>query len=1255
MSDMDPLYESMKGSAEDMSKAAVEMRTMMTADQNTDVNIKGYGAKPSFSKQIVEAARNTDGGFLLRESNVSLGGALQSWVGLYGFTKGDSVGEDGVTTTANPNYAATDFIPVEKGDCFLIHTPSFSQPNIRLAALYDSNKTFIGFMGKSGVHDIQSATGAYTDRIDFKTSQLFIHPLRIPQKGYVRFQQTWNIYADTATCFGMFSIRKVAWDTFKDFIFLSDNAPDIDELAPYLFSPVADKESIRVAAVAQTIGAPLAFAVDANLYLTQRVAVTAGQFIHFIGASWGNYEQLIFTDAAGNFLGKARINDDVGNAIYTTGHTQHAGFNLKSPFTGFVAAQVSVQASFVSLAVTNERIKIGFKYAEDRMQIGRLTSANWYGDTSPETRGVYLAGQEWINAVQHFRTIPSSALRAQSNNKSIALKAITLRRGEVLVFKIPKGQSPFLGFANPVHSMSVTQGATAERPTAYLISPSTIPMVELQNLLNNTLYRRQSWWDPSLPAEAHYCNEDADSRVYLHAVEGQEYEVRVFATRDAYREYRDKVVLPSLTFAPGTINAATWILRNNQVCTNPFIVFEDEYASVPKIGTWWEGPALGTNAFDPGKSLFSYGSMQRVIPGFADKAAYDKPKNTVGFIQHTGFYTKSGRVAASAKPFAEVDSSYVNSANVTVNVTKYELPNTDASNVLRAYPPRVFRRSALLANELPGTRMNYYITHIGGGEGAPLRISPGVSLDTTCVIVPVFKGKQYKFSHSIWWNKSAYAYFFDTDTGLLTHVDSVDSSGAPADEFTYQGVEHYFTAPANGYFVFNAIDGSAASGESNVAKGNNNYQVGYTDLPSYEFDRLAKVIPGNIAEFPLEPGLKLNLINTILAMDSTKVRRTSGMAQVILGEKILGVVGFEMNVSGLGTAWDPKKGWNLKLKGGDGKKAIVKFGGFTASNKWGLKSYYLEGTHTRDTGGAQLWRDLRLQEGTKFIGPTSVISKAVARGRSVGNDWFTAPFSTQGFPIELYVGGKFFGMYTLRTRGEPEDYLMDASDGNNIMMGPDYGNHSAYASWANYDQTYWTIKSPSMKGYEDGDAVIPDATVAANIQRFSKWIADVMAGTVSLADTASEYLDTRSWVDYFLFSELTGNSDGIRNNVVVATWDGNVWALLPYDLDRTAGYNNSVSILSPSASVISQDAFLNKVIAYLQPQITAKYKALRANGFLSLNNIYKYYADVANVLPQATVDLEDKLWVTQSFVSQNTAFIYNWYAQRLPWLDGRWK
>ena len=52
MSDMDPLYQLMQSSAQDMSEASVTQKTMMTADDNTDVNIPGYGAKPSYSKQI---------------------------------------------------------------------------------------------------------------------------------------------------------------------------------------------------------------------------------------------------------------------------------------------------------------------------------------------------------------------------------------------------------------------------------------------------------------------------------------------------------------------------------------------------------------------------------------------------------------------------------------------------------------------------------------------------------------------------------------------------------------------------------------------------------------------------------------------------------------------------------------------------------------------------------------------------------------------------------------------------------------------------------------------------------------------------------------------------------------------------------------------------------------------------------------------------------------------------------------------------
>lgn len=52
MANYNELYNQMKDAVEDLSESSVEMKGMMTADENSDVNINGYGPKPSFSKQI---------------------------------------------------------------------------------------------------------------------------------------------------------------------------------------------------------------------------------------------------------------------------------------------------------------------------------------------------------------------------------------------------------------------------------------------------------------------------------------------------------------------------------------------------------------------------------------------------------------------------------------------------------------------------------------------------------------------------------------------------------------------------------------------------------------------------------------------------------------------------------------------------------------------------------------------------------------------------------------------------------------------------------------------------------------------------------------------------------------------------------------------------------------------------------------------------------------------------------------------------
>lgn len=56
MADFNTLYEQLKASAESAAKSANTLVLMMTEDANTDVNIDGYGPKPSFSKQLQHLA-----------------------------------------------------------------------------------------------------------------------------------------------------------------------------------------------------------------------------------------------------------------------------------------------------------------------------------------------------------------------------------------------------------------------------------------------------------------------------------------------------------------------------------------------------------------------------------------------------------------------------------------------------------------------------------------------------------------------------------------------------------------------------------------------------------------------------------------------------------------------------------------------------------------------------------------------------------------------------------------------------------------------------------------------------------------------------------------------------------------------------------------------------------------------------------------------------------------------------------------------
>lgn len=1165
------------------------------------------------------------------------------------FIKGRSYDVAGNPVTTLRNYAATDLLPVNKGDCFIIQTPSDLQNMVNSVVLFNENKEFVGFLGKANPSQyLYGFNKGYQDREDYKgKSQIYRTPVRIPQNGYVAFQQTYDIYADTAKCFGTFMVRKVSWDTFVKEAVVLNSGVDLQPFKNILFSAVIGIDSVSATINVQTVGMPLVTKTDGNTFLTKPVAVNAGQYIHAMCTSFSTRPPLIFTDADDNYLGQARYVEDVGYMICSDSVEKHIGFNILSPFTGFVRMEVdSTVGYFITLAVTNVKVaKIKRNYVKSGDRLETLDSAGWFTDTAP-TNMYGTATLPFVSTVVQSLMTVNALNKTTYNNKAVTFKPVLLRAGDVMVYRIPRGQSPLVGFAYPLGGMLLMAGAANTTRCSYLMAPPAYP-IEQYNANYRAGYAPGVWWSPTNAAEVHFTNPEADMVVFLNGNcdAPQEYILEVFSDRNQYKNYRDTVSIPRMQFGGGTSNASGLTLAYNQASSNWLITFEDEYAQATKLGTWWQHKAV-LPAIDGTAATQLFSSVPSVTitvtPPYAANA-YDAPVDGVGFTYMAGIDTDARYVNATATLSAMVPGVDPTGAP---NTTPVLLP---CDNILKSFPVKIVSKRGNQGSALVRAVVPRYPTHaVNAQAGQPLTLLGAA--DTKTQIIPVAKGNMYKVAHSVWWTPSSYFYFWNMETGVISYPDCVDSSGSFYTAVAYQGVEHYYKAPSDGYLIAASIDSTTvnAADKLAIARAKNNYQMYCQQLTEDEYNRLAVPTKKAFENIPLVPGLSLNIVNGYLPTDTSKVKTTYGIAQLLLGDSILFVGAIEMSISGTGTATDLKKGYNFKFANFDGSKLRVKAGNMNASHKLSIKGYYVEGTQTRDSGSADLWRFIRKQS-SNFIGQASLLSRS-----DLPQSFMELPFSTQGYPMDVYIGGVFLGVHTLRSRANPEDYLLDDSNSNMISMGPDYGNHMAYASWANYDQTYWTVNSPDMKGYNDGDATIPDAKVAAHITRFTDWISQVVADKSIVASTIGQYLDVPSWVDYFLHAELVGNNDGIRNNVSVVTWEGKIWSLCAYDMDRTMGLNYAGSKLAYDRSIIRQDAFLNNILEVIQPQITAKYKALRAAGLISQDGVFKFYSKYANVVSSYSYAQDNKMWGTMAQDYQTTAFMYNWIAQRIAWLDTKW-
>ncbi len=279
---------------------------------------------------------------------------------------------------------------------------------------------------------------------------------------------------------------------------------------------------------------------------------------------------------------------------------------------------------------------------------------------------------------------------------------------------------------------------------------------------------------------------------------------------------------------------------------------------------------------------------------------------------------------------------------------------------------------------------------------------------------------------------------------------------------------------------------------------------------------------------------------------------------------------------------------------GNKKKIDV---GWGEQSKYCLKANWIDKTHSRNVVTAKLGAQMQAKYGLFDVAPHNG--------------------TVDGFPVEIYINGEFHGLYTMNIPKDEWMFGMDKNNPNHIVICGENWNDPVLFKSIPTDLKDWTVEA----GPED------DATLQ-KVQRLVDFVMN--SSDDEFKANLDQYLNFDSTINYYIMMNCAWLSDNAGKNMLLATYDGNVWYPTLYDLDTSWGthwrgtslYNYSSGVINGSNSLLWQ-----RIEKLYKEEIAARYFELRKD-VLSKENIMAEFNSFKASIPQEVLDRETAKWNT---------------------------
>ncbi len=308
----------------------------------------------------------------------------------------------------------------------------------------------------------------------------------------------------------------------------------------------------------------------------------------------------------------------------------------------------------------------------------------------------------------------------------------------------------------------------------------------------------------------------------------------------------------------------------------------------------------------------------------------------------------------------------------------------------------------------------------------------------------------------------------------------------------------------------------------------------------------------------------------------------------------------KIKVQGSSSLQYPKKNYTINFYENSDCSDNLKIDfGWGAQNKYCLKANWIDKTHTRNVVTAKIASEVQEKYGLMEDSPNNGV--------------------IDGFPVEVYINGSFHGLYTLNIPKDEWTFNMYKDDPNHIVLGGENWNAPVLFTEVPTDFSAWTVEV----GPENEETL-------QKLQRLVRFVLE--SSDEEFKANIDQYLNLDATINYYILLHYCWMADNSGKNMLLVTYDGNVWYPTVYDLDTTWGttwqgtglYNYQTKLLSNGGSLL-----LDRIEQLYKKEIAERYFELRST-VLDTNYVMTKFNNFYNKIPSDVLEKEAEKWNTET-------------------------